>query len=92
MALDVFSAKKHGDESLVVDPRRTAVLVVDMLNEFCKEGGAMVLPGYEALIGPQTRLIGSARASWTPTAGACDASASSPSEPPIASRAGGVVR
>lgn len=66
MALDVFSAKKHGDDSLVVDPRRTAVLVVDMLNEFCKEGGAMVLPGYEALIGPQTRLIESARASGVP--------------------------
>ena len=66
MALDVFSAKKHGDEALVVDPRRTAVLVVDMLNEFCKEGGAMVLPGYEALIEPQTRLIESARAAGSP--------------------------
>ena len=66
MALDVFSAKKHGDEALVVDPRRTAVLVVDMLNEFCKEGGAMVLPGYEALIGPQTRLIESARVAGAP--------------------------
>ena len=66
MALDVFSAKKHDDEALVVDPRRTAVLVVDMLNEFCKEGGAMVLPGYEALIGPQTRLIESARAAGAP--------------------------
>ena len=66
MALDVFSAKKHGDEALVVDPRRTAVLVVDMLNEFCKEGGAMVLPGYETLVGPQTRLIESARAAGAP--------------------------
>ena len=66
MALDVFSAKKHDDEALVVDPRRTAVLVVDMLNEFCKEGGAMVLPGYEALIGPQTRLIEAARTAGAP--------------------------
>jgi ureidoacrylate peracid hydrolase len=66
MALDVFSARKHRDEALVVDPRRTAVLVVDMLNEFCKEGGAMVLPGYEALIEPQTRLIAAARAAGAP--------------------------
>jgi ureidoacrylate peracid hydrolase len=66
MALDVFSARKHRDEALVVDPRRIAVLVVDMLNEFCKEGGAMVLPGYEALIEPQTRLIAAARAAGAP--------------------------
>lgn len=66
MALDVFSARKHRDEALVVAPRRTAVLVVDMLNEFCKEGGAMVLPGYEALIEPQTRLIAAARAAGAP--------------------------
>ena len=66
MAIDVFSAKKHGDETLVVDSRRTAVLVVDMLNEFCKEGGAMVLPGYEALIAPQTRVIESARGAGAP--------------------------
>ena len=66
MALDVFSARKHRDEALVVDPRRIAVLVVDMLNEFCKEGGAMVLPGHEALIEPQTRLIAAARAAGAP--------------------------
>ena len=66
MAIDVFSAKKHSDEALVIDSRRTAVLVVDMLNEFCKEGGAMVLPGYEALIAPQTQVIESARGAGAP--------------------------
>jgi ureidoacrylate peracid hydrolase len=66
MAIDVFSAKKHDEEPLVVDSRRTAVLVVDMLNEFCKEGGAMVLPGYEALIAPQIRVIESARGTGAP--------------------------
>ena len=66
MALDVFSARKQVDEALVIDPRRTAVLVVDMLNEFCKEGGAMVLPGYEALLGPQTRLVDAARSTGAP--------------------------
>ena len=37
MAIDVSCAKKHSDETLVVDSRRTAVLVVDMLNELCEE-------------------------------------------------------
>jgi ureidoacrylate peracid hydrolase len=61
MSLDVFSAKRQ--ESLVrLDPRATAVLTVDMLNEFCKPGGAMVLPGYEALVEPQRRVIAAARA------------------------------
>ena len=66
MAIDVFSAKKHSDETLVVDAGRTAVLIVDMLNEFCKEGGAMVLPGYETLIAPQTLVIDSAREAGAP--------------------------
>ena len=66
MAIDVFSAKKHSDETLVVDSGSTAVLVVDMLNEFCKEGGAMVLPGYESLIAPQTLVIDSAREAGAP--------------------------
>lgn len=60
MAVDVFSAKKLEGE-VRLDPARTALLVVDMLNEFCKPGGAMVLPGYEALVPPQRRLIEAAR-------------------------------
>ncbi len=60
MAVDVFSAKKLEGE-IRLDPARTAVLIVDMLNEFCKPGGAMVLPGYELLVPPQRRLIEAAR-------------------------------
>jgi ureidoacrylate peracid hydrolase len=60
MAVDVFSAKKLDSETRL-DPARTAVLIVDMLNEFCKPGGAMVLPGYEMLVPPQRRLIEAAR-------------------------------
>src|SRR5512134_2234966 len=61
MSVDVFSAKRQ--ESLVrLDPKTTAVVTVDMLNEFCKPGGAMVLPGYEALVEPQKRVIEAARA------------------------------
>ena len=41
--------------------RRTAVMVVDMLNEFCKPGGAMVLPGYEELVPPAAQAIEAAR-------------------------------
>ncbi len=60
MSVDVFSAKKL-DRQIRIDPRNTAVVVVDMLNEFCKPGGAMVLPGYETLIAPQRRIIDAAR-------------------------------
>jgi ureidoacrylate peracid hydrolase len=61
MSLDAFSAKRQ--EGLVrLDPRATAVVTVDMLNEFCKPGGAMVLPGYEVLVGPQKRIIDAVRA------------------------------
>jgi ureidoacrylate peracid hydrolase len=60
MKLDVFSAKRQ-DEQVRLDPKTTAVLVVDMLNDFCKPGGAMVLPGYETLVGPQMQVIAAAR-------------------------------
>lgn len=65
MSVDVFSAKKH-ERSLHITPRSTAVLVVDMLNEFCKPGGAMVLPGYERLIPPQRSVLDAARQSGSP--------------------------
>jgi ureidoacrylate peracid hydrolase len=45
---------------------RTAVIVVDMINEFCKPGGAMVLPGYERLVGPQLQVIAGARQAGVP--------------------------
>lgn len=60
-AADVFSAHRH-EAGLRLDPGRTALVVVDMINEFCKPGGRMVLPGYEALVPPQRALIGRARA------------------------------
>jgi ureidoacrylate peracid hydrolase len=57
---DVFSAKRQ-DGAITLDPKRTAVLVIDMINEFCKTGGKMVLPGYEFLMPAQTTLIARAR-------------------------------
>ena len=65
MSLDVFSAHLN-DRTVRLDPARTAVLVVDMINEFCKPGGRMVLPGYEALVGPQTAIVAAARQAGAP--------------------------
>ena len=62
MPQDTFSAHCHDDQALVLSPHRTAVLVVDMLNEICVEGGAMVLPGAERLYRPQNSVIAAARA------------------------------
>lgn len=58
---DVFSSVRN-EQQVVLDAARTAVLVIDMLNDFCKPGGKMVLPGYERLVPPQSALIEAARA------------------------------
>ena len=65
MSIDVFSAHRNAGR-VSLDPARTAVIVVDMINEFCKPGGKMVLPGYEALVGPQLSVIEAARAAGAP--------------------------
>jgi ureidoacrylate peracid hydrolase len=65
MPMDIFSAHRH-DEQIVLDRTRTAVLVIDMINEFCKSGGKMVLPGYETLVAPQLSVISAARAVGAP--------------------------
>jgi ureidoacrylate peracid hydrolase len=59
--MDQFSSHRH-DAEVTIQPAATAVLVVDMLRDFCLPGGAMVLPGYEKLIGPQNTVIRKARA------------------------------
>ena len=66
MSTDGFSVNHKVETVVRLDPRRTAVLVVDMLNDFCKPGGAMGLPGYERLISPQRTIIGAARETWAP--------------------------
>lgn len=58
--MDVFSSQRK-DQSIVLNPQRSAVIVVDMINDFCKPGGAMVLPGYEKLLQPQLDVIEAAR-------------------------------
>ncbi|MDR1656823.1 MAG: cysteine hydrolase [Deltaproteobacteria bacterium] len=59
--MDVFSAKNKARPFDVAEPESTAVLVIDMVNDFCKPGGSMVLPGYESLLPPQLKVIDHAR-------------------------------
>ncbi|MFC3227977.1 cysteine hydrolase family protein [Marinibaculum pumilum] len=66
MNLDPFSAHRHDRDSLAIDPATTALLVVDMINDFCTPGGAMVLPGAERLYPPQNTLIAAARDAGMP--------------------------
>lgn len=65
MSVDVFSSHMRA-ERVDLDPKRAAVIVVDMINEFCKPGGKMVLPGYETLVGPQLAVIEAARKAGAP--------------------------
>jgi ureidoacrylate peracid hydrolase len=46
---------------LAVDPKKTAVIVVDLVNDFMKEGGKMVLAGGEKVIAPIQQIIEKAR-------------------------------
>ena len=65
MSIDVFSSHMNA-ERVQLDPARAAVIVVDMINEFLKPGGKMVLPGYERLVPPQLMVIEAARKAGAP--------------------------
>ncbi len=60
MTIDVFSAHRNASQSRL-EPQRTGILVVDMVNDFCKPGGAMVLPGCEVLVPRQRAVLDAAR-------------------------------
>lgn len=63
---DKFSEHRVEDP-LQLDPARTAVLVVDMVNDFFEEGGEMVLPGgKELLYEPIHQLLDAAHANGVP--------------------------
>lgn len=57
---DVFSSVRH-EQSVSLDPARCAVLVIDMLNDFCKPEGRMYLPGCESLLPQQRAVVTAAR-------------------------------
>jgi ureidoacrylate peracid hydrolase len=47
-------------QQLELDPKRTAVIVVDMVNEFFEPGGKMVLEGGKVLYAPVNALLDAA--------------------------------
>lgn len=59
--MDEFSSQRMYHKDLVLDPNSTAVLVVDMVNDFCTDGGTMVLPNTESLYSPQAEVLAAAR-------------------------------
>ncbi|RII83492.1 cysteine hydrolase family protein [Neopusillimonas maritima] len=56
-----FSEHRQSDEIIALDASRTAVLVIDMINDFCTAGGAMMLPGADVLYPPQNAVMRAAR-------------------------------
>ena len=60
MTIDVFSSHRNASQAML-EPKRTGILVVDMVNDFCKPGGAMVLPGCEVLVPHQRAVLDAAR-------------------------------
>lgn len=65
-------AEKRLRHQLKFDPRRSAVLVVDMLNDFLADGGVMVLPEGRALYDPINRLLEAARRAGSSVLWLCD--------------------
>ncbi len=63
---DTFSEKRIAQKVSKLDTRRTALLVVDMVNDFFEEGGAMVLEGGKFLYEPIGKLVDLAHAKKMP--------------------------
>jgi len=59
--MDTFSAARSERQNISLGSDTTAVLIVDMLHDFCDPAGAMCLPGAERLYLIQNDLIQSAR-------------------------------
>jgi ureidoacrylate peracid hydrolase len=61
--MDTFSSFTQSTQPISIAPENTAILVVDMLHDFCDPTGAMCLPGAEKLYPIQNNLIKIARTS-----------------------------
>lgn len=61
--MDTFSSFTQSTQPISIAPERTAILVVDMLYDFCDPKGAMCLPGAEKLYPIQNNIIKAARTS-----------------------------
>jgi ureidoacrylate peracid hydrolase len=66
MAPDAFSEKRSPAQPLELDLKRTAVIVVDMVNEFFEPGGKMVLEGGKVLYAPVNALLDAAHKAHIP--------------------------
>ena len=66
MTPDAFSEQRSPEQPLALDPNRTAVIVVDMVNEFFEPGGQMVLAGGTALYAPVNALLDAAHTAHLP--------------------------
>jgi nicotinamidase-related amidase len=60
MEVDDFSSVKK-ETSWHINPEISAVLVIDMLNDFLVEGGKMFLPGGDHIVPNQKTVIQAAR-------------------------------
>ncbi len=65
-------SERRVQRSMGFDPRRSAVLVVDMLNDFLEPTGAMPLPEGHRLYEPIGRLLATARAHGSAVIWLCD--------------------
>lgn len=65
-------SERRIQHALKFDPGRTAVLVVDMLNDFLEPNGAMPLLEGPRLYDPIRRLLAAARARGSPVIWLCD--------------------
>ena len=66
MAPDAFSEQRRHGPPLALDPTHTALIVVDMVNEFFEPGGKMVLAGGTALYAPVNALLDAAHTAHLP--------------------------
>jgi ureidoacrylate peracid hydrolase len=66
MAPDAFSEQRMPAPPLTLDRNRTAVIVVDMVNEFFEPGGKMVLAGGTELYAPVNALLDAAHQAHIP--------------------------
>jgi ureidoacrylate peracid hydrolase len=65
MVLDDFSSVKK-ETSWQINPDISAVLIIDMLNDFLVEGGKMVLPGGDHIVPNQKTVIQAAKSVGIP--------------------------
>jgi ureidoacrylate peracid hydrolase len=67
-----FAERRADEHRRALEACRAAVVVVDMLNDFVEEGGAMPLPDGRRLLGPINRLLNAARQAGARVFWVCD--------------------